>query len=1354
MEPAPNLDKELIQHCINFHGHQLQKIWDSERGDGDLAKNGGIDFDFSVYQERQKHLGFQDRGKRLQIQHFIARRADQLFDVANLSGSRAPLQLGKPLTPGEDDFYAILPPYDTFLPLDKSNRIQHFYKCVQPGDLLICSITSKGPSGMMLKVLCTDSSPFRFVADLNIKAFCPASQMPPAGVVTDKKGVSRAVMHNEAVRVELLEVVPDSEKMVVSMLQSPNPDGVDDALKDTTNKSPLLGLVYTEDLPTAYKKCQEHKSETYSILLEQSLGFANPSNTELLTSKAGISNDTSTSFMKSLRGRFPMEEYSQELRHNQASKWAFKSVAEGITHFKANRHSEAFQCLNRALSIDRRNVEGLVARGALYANSGSFQKAIEDFESALKLNPNHQNARKYMGETLVALGRSYEDENNMEEALKSYEKCLTLVPYHEEAQSSIRYLENKMRTGGSALGSASVSKLSQDPQAVNPTSTDDLIPGGLSAKSGLEMKATLKQLLKAEQEEKGRSSRSKKKKDRKRKSKRSRKHRRRDHSSSSSTSSSTASASSSSSSSSSSGSGSSGDRGSSRSASGSPRRGSKHRKAKKHHLKEAHREKSLSPLSKRMALMETSHDSDGLTGLSGLMTGRMASYGSSSVPYSFDESAAVVKPPPVSAPQSKETDYEQQVRKKKKSKDEEKRRKRRSRKSGQSDLGEGSGAALVDQLGSFDEGGHRIMKEALLAKQLAAMSKRRRQASESSSDDQEDTGAGMLFPHKKHHRDKSTDLSRMLEEMPDLDDRDLESKLKNYWSKLDKDKHLSKKSDEKEKKAMARTLVTYPSPIGKKSVGNNNVGMGALSPKNQYHSMDLEDNDEDKQMDIFADSPPSKSKMGMNEPSNIVSSKWKMQITPNNNKVKKREHSEKEPWEEVEDKRVAMYSYGKEEGEASSGGEVEPRRRSSRRGDEGGRPKESPAHVLKTDAYYEKFGGFRVARKDDPSKMDPSSILPAKAPPTPVPAPGKDSMKGLRADSDSELDPKKKMMRKSRSRSKSSVSSRSRARSTGSSVSAKRRRSRSRSYRPRSRSGSYRYGSRSRSRSYYSRSRSRSRSYDRSRSRSYYSRSRSGSREGGRRRSSDYYKRGSRSPDRYRRYDNQRNMHRYPRQRGTYYRPRFQNYNKNPRGGFVHRGRGFIPRGNRPFVHRGRGRGRPRYFHYGPNRPGGYRPDHHRRYSDSRERSRNSEDRRSYEERDRDREGGERDRDRDRERDRSRREEDRKSVEGGRKRDREDMSENEHHDDGEYMNNKPPSDVDYIDRKMFEGKWAEDRDEEKRRSEGSRRIDDDGLPPPPGTTDLLHEKLEDTDHFLDKVKGPKKDDLKMKNKSPHYQAFD
>lgn len=88
-------------------------------------------------------------------------------------------------------------------------------------------------------------------------------------------------------------------------------------------------------------------------------------------------------------------------------------------------------------------MEGLVARGALYANNGSFKKAVEDFETALKLNPSHANARKYMGETLVALGRSYEDENKIEDAKKAYQDCLNIIPLHEEAQNSLSFLRTK-----------------------------------------------------------------------------------------------------------------------------------------------------------------------------------------------------------------------------------------------------------------------------------------------------------------------------------------------------------------------------------------------------------------------------------------------------------------------------------------------------------------------------------------------------------------------------------------------------------------------------------------------------------------------------------------------------------------------------------------------------------------------------------------------------------------------------------------------------------------------------------------------------------------------------------------------
>lgn len=118
-------------------------------------------------------------------------------------------------------------------------------------------------------------------------------------------------------------------------------------------------------------------------------------------------------------------------------------MAEGIEHFKQGRHSEAFQCLNKALSIDARNVEGLVARGALYANSGSFTKAVIDFEAALKLNSNHMNAKKYLGETLVALARSYEEDNKMDDARKAYSDCLKINPHHQEALASLEFLMKK-----------------------------------------------------------------------------------------------------------------------------------------------------------------------------------------------------------------------------------------------------------------------------------------------------------------------------------------------------------------------------------------------------------------------------------------------------------------------------------------------------------------------------------------------------------------------------------------------------------------------------------------------------------------------------------------------------------------------------------------------------------------------------------------------------------------------------------------------------------------------------------------------------------------------------------------------
>lgn len=71
------------------------------------------------------------------------------------------------------------------------------------------------------------------------------------------------------------------------------------------------------------------------------------------------------------REKFPEKEYASELRQAQAAKWSFHSVTEGIEHFKCGRFTEAYQCLNKALTIDSKNIEALVARGALYGKLSS-----------------------------------------------------------------------------------------------------------------------------------------------------------------------------------------------------------------------------------------------------------------------------------------------------------------------------------------------------------------------------------------------------------------------------------------------------------------------------------------------------------------------------------------------------------------------------------------------------------------------------------------------------------------------------------------------------------------------------------------------------------------------------------------------------------------------------------------------------------------------------------------------------------------------------------------------------------------------------------------------------------------------
>ncbi|XP_065162968.1 tetratricopeptide repeat protein 14 homolog isoform X3 [Atheta coriaria] len=1143
-----SLNLDLVTNSLNYHGPQFQKIWENERSELELNKI--KDLDFAVYNKRSMYLSFQERTKRLKMHQFFVKHADVLYSNDNMEKIDGSTEAGS-----SEDHYAVMPSLETFMSVvDKQSRLKYFRENVKIGDLILGTIVSKTQSGMMLKVLCTTGvgATVHYVADINVKAFCPVANIIPA---VDRKGVTRSYMMNDSVCCEVLEVIADTDKIMCGMKgttrQSEDPE-----------HSPALGLISTDDFPLAYKKALDHKNESYDVVLEKSVGYNNPNNIAHLSALLGVEKHCSN--LSALRTRFPEGEYAIELRQQQASKWAYSNVADGIEHFKAGRHTEAFQCLNKALHIDPKNVEGLVARGALYANSGNFQKAIEDFETALKLNPNHANARKYMGETLVALGRSYEEDNKFDEARKAYQSCLSIIPRHEEAMNSLEFLKSKAQP------------------VKNLIEPGELLLPNLPKAQAAELTDPYKTLMKSEEEEK--KEKKKKKKSKKRKS------RRRSSSTSSSSSSGSNDSSSSSSSSSSDSSSSSGD--------------SDFKKRSKKKSKRREKANSLSPLSKRMAMMDPTHEA--------ATAYQFNKPAGPSMEFSLEAQATKTVEESYETKlrnfleQTKgDTDYEDKVRKfldesvkwKKDKKDDKKKKKKKDKKSKKESKKRKKDKKLKRKLDEYE------LRDALKKELGLKEGKRSKKHGVVLSDDEE------------YLLQKLGQGKRLLENYTELDE--LEAKLSAYY-------------------ALENEV--------KRSEGEG----GSISPKRSLGSP--------------SPTREQKARLAVAEASAMTSSgKWKMHVGPSTASTSRfKRKQEREDWQ---DDPLNLQGMPPKQDMMMEGGP-------KKKGNQGGMvPKANP--IPQGQVVLDKFGNFRLVTPPKNAQGPPPGVVQRYdgrgKPPEPPGRPRSES---------------RSPRSRGRSRSRGKYS-RSRS-STGS-------RSRSRSYRSRSRS--YYSRSRSRSGSYYSRSRSRSRSY---------------------------------SGDRRRRRGGFRGRYN---DRGTYYKPRFQNNRNNfQRGG--NRGGNNSNNHYRERIHDrdfrgGGGNNRGRFYNNrGGRRPrgrfqrgGGYRDNRDRRFDRSRSRDRS----RSF--------SNSRERDsppsaEPREKKHTEKEQINKysdSVGGPVKHDGP-LSEGEDRDD--YSNDK------FVDREAYDGKWAED-------GGGSSKKDAD-LP--------SETNIEEMDKFLNKVKKDKKEDMLERNK--------
>lgn len=118
-----SLNAALLTQSMNFNGQQMQKLWEAEHGENDLLRRNVKDLNFQVYSDRQKHLSFQDRGKRLKLQQFVVKKASVLFST-EISDFESKPEEGQV----SEDTYAIMPPFETYLNVDKQARLKYFFK--------------------------------------------------------------------------------------------------------------------------------------------------------------------------------------------------------------------------------------------------------------------------------------------------------------------------------------------------------------------------------------------------------------------------------------------------------------------------------------------------------------------------------------------------------------------------------------------------------------------------------------------------------------------------------------------------------------------------------------------------------------------------------------------------------------------------------------------------------------------------------------------------------------------------------------------------------------------------------------------------------------------------------------------------------------------------------------------------------------------------------------------------------------------------------------------------------------------------------------------------------------------------
>ncbi|XP_055020781.1 tetratricopeptide repeat protein 14 isoform X2 [Boleophthalmus pectinirostris] len=415
------MDRELLKQSVTFHGASLFKKLQCEQTENPDFQAAAADL------SKATHEGKADKNSTSGlVEQFIARKADLLF--------RPSWRVCKPQRPEYEEEeatepYALMPPLELFMEVPYDERRAMLYRDLEKGDVVVGRINNIREYGFFLTLLCTAGGLKRDIEDLDLSALCHIREIPTTGSHDDPLSYYQI---GDFIRAGVKDIDRYQEKITVSLYQAALSSGLEHI---------KLGVVTREELPVHYSRslrAANDSTETYERIMSSCHGYQNPCVVDFLLERVGVSDTQPPSLMRGLQSKlFQEDDFAPSIRKKQSASWALKCVRAGVDHFKNGRHVEAMNEYNKALDIDKNNVEALVARGALYGNKGSILKAISDFELALENCPEHRNAKKYLSQTLVERGRQLEEQEKLVTAEGLYRRALSLDETNPEAQDAL-----------------------------------------------------------------------------------------------------------------------------------------------------------------------------------------------------------------------------------------------------------------------------------------------------------------------------------------------------------------------------------------------------------------------------------------------------------------------------------------------------------------------------------------------------------------------------------------------------------------------------------------------------------------------------------------------------------------------------------------------------------------------------------------------------------------------------------------------------------------------------------------------------------------------------------------------------